>query len=150
VITNQRQYDITTAALDRFGRALAALRESADDVGEDAHRLRRIHEAGILSEIDALKAQLAEYDALRSGAPATLRIESFDELPVALVKARIAAGLTEHQLAERLGVAAGQVERDEASDYHEASFAYVAAVAAALGLKLGGAIALPAGTHRAA
>ena len=150
MITNQRQYDVTKAALDRFERALAALRDSADDAGEDAPRLRRIHEAGILSEIDALKAQLTEYDALRSGEPATLRVETFDELPAALIKARIAAGLTEQQLTERLGVTAEQVERDEASDYRGTSFAHVAAVGAALGLMIGGAIALPAGTHRAA
>jgi HTH-type transcriptional regulator/antitoxin HipB len=39
------------------------------------------------------------------------------ELPIALAEARIAARLTQRQLAERIGVAEQQVQRWEANDY---------------------------------
>jgi len=116
VITNQRQYDITTEWIERFEQSVAALREQADEGDENTCHLRRIEEAGMLSQIETLREQLAEYDALRSGTPATLRVESFAERPWALIKARIAAGLAEQQLAERLGIAAEQVEHDEETD----------------------------------
>ena len=150
MITNQRQYDITTEWIARFQQSVAALTAQEDEGEQNTRQLRRIEVAGMLSEIETLRDQLAEYDALRSGKPATLRIDSFSEFPAALVKARIAAGLTEQQLAERLGVAVEQVERDEENDYGTASFAHVARVATTLGLKLGGEIALPARAHQAA
>lgn len=150
MITNQRQYDITTEWIGRFEHSVATLREQAHEGDENTRQLRRIQIAGMLSEIETLRDQIAEYDALSSGKPATLRIDSFSEFPAALVKARIVTGLTEQQLAERLGVTAEQVEHDEETDYGSASFAHVAKVAAALGLKLGSDINLPAPSHRAA
>ena len=40
-----------------------------------------------------------------------------NELPIALIEARIAAKMTQRQLAERIGVAEQQVQRWEANDY---------------------------------
>ena len=57
-------------------------------------------------------------------------------LPDLLVKARIVEGLTQRQLAERLGVAEEAVQRDEAGGYARAGLDRLARVAAALGVRL--------------
>ncbi len=55
--------------------------------------------------------------------PKTLKLDSLDALPKVLIQGRIAAGLTQEDLAARLGLKPQQIQRYEASDYHIASFA---------------------------
>ena len=60
----------------------------------------------------------------------------FDELPQALIQGRIAAGLSQKELAARLGLKEQQIQRYEATDYASASLTRVCEVARSLGLKL--------------
>jgi DNA-binding transcriptional regulator YiaG len=116
VITNERQYRITNAELKRFEEALAE--RTAAGPGLDVHP--RIHQAmldAMASERDELRAQLERYDDLRSGRVAQRTLNSLRELPIALIEARIAARLTQRELAERLGVPEQQVQRWEANSY---------------------------------
>jgi DNA-binding transcriptional regulator YiaG len=116
VITNERQYRITNAELKRFEEALAA--QAAAGPSPDVHP--RIHQAMLdatASERDELRAQLERYDDLRSGRVAQRTLTSIRELPIALIEARIAARLTQRELAERLGVPEQQVQRWEANSY---------------------------------
>src|SRR5947199_184943 len=69
-------------------------------------------------------------------------LNSFDELPTALIQARIAAGLTQKQLAERLGLKEQQIQRYEATGYASASLKRVSAVIQALGLHVHEELAL--------
>ena len=94
MITNERQYRITKAALKRFEEGLAALKASGP--GPDVHP--RIHEAMIEaneSQRDELREELERYDDLRSGRVAQRTLHSLRELPIALIEARIAARLTQ-------------------------------------------------------
>jgi hypothetical protein len=150
VIKNERQYDVTRTQAQQFREALGHLSRRLEEGDDNTRALRRIQRAGMESMLGTLEADLTEYDALRTGTIRSLRLESLDEVPEVLIKARIASGLTEQQLAERLGVLPDQVEQDEKTNYAAASFASIAAVAAALGLKLGSEIALPRPADRAA
>jgi DNA-binding transcriptional regulator YiaG len=116
MITNERQFRIANAQLKRFEEALAA--QMAMGPSPDVHP--RIHQAMIdatVSERDELRAQLERYDDLRSGRVAQRTLPSIRELPIALIEARIAAQLTQRELAERLGVPEQQVQRWEANSY---------------------------------
>ena len=75
-------------------------------------------------------------EALRAGKRKVLELESLEELPRALIQARIAAGLTQDDLATRLGVNPQQIQRYEATDYQTASFARIREVARVLGLRV--------------
>lgn len=55
-----------------------------------------------------------------------------DQLPVALIRARIARGVTQRQLAERTGLAEQAIQRYEATDYNGVSFARLVEIADAL------------------
>jgi len=56
------------------------------------------------------------------------------ELSTVLVKARIARGWTQRQLAEALGMAEQQIQRYEANDYRSTSLARLCDIANALGV----------------
>ena len=92
MITNERQYRITNAELKRFEEALAE--RTAAGPSPNVHP--RIHQAmldAMASERDELRAQLDRYDDLRSGRIAQRTLNSWRELPIALIEARIAARL---------------------------------------------------------
>ena len=116
MITNERQYRIANAELKRFEDALAA--QATSGPGPDVHP--RIHQAmmeATASERDELRAQLQRYDDLRAGRVGERTLTSLRELPIALIEARIAARLTQRELAERLSVPEQQVQRWEANGY---------------------------------
>ena len=135
MITNERQYRITNAELKRFEEALAA--QAAAGPSPDVHP--RIHQAmldAMASEHDELRAQLARYDDLRSGQVAERTLNSWRELPIALIEARIAARLTQRQLGERLGVPEQQVQRWEANSYAGVAIERLQEIADALQLQV--------------
>jgi ribosome-binding protein aMBF1 (putative translation factor) len=67
------------------------------------------------SQFEELRDQLAEYEALRRGDVLLLELDSLAELPDALIRARVAAGLTQAELARRLGLKKQQLQRHEAT-----------------------------------
>ena len=95
------------------------------------------------SELEILREQLAEYEALRSGRIAVLELDSLTALPDALIRARIAGGLTQKELATRLGLKEQQIQRYEATRYAGVSLERVQAVAEALGVKIHERVILP-------
>ena len=135
MITNERQYRITKAALKKFEASIAA-----HEVGQpspDVHP--RIYQAmgdALRSEAEVLRCQLQEYDRLRAGRVKQRSLRSLDELPRAIIEARIAAHITQKGLADRLGVAEQQVQRWEATDYAGVSVQRLQQVADALGAKI--------------
>ena len=63
-----------------------------------------------------------------------IEIDSFDDLPEGLIKARIAAGLSQKDLGERLNLKEQQIQRYEADRYASASFQRMQEVAKAIGV----------------
>jgi ribosome-binding protein aMBF1 (putative translation factor) len=142
VIANERQYRITRRWLERFQQARAAVDEERGDLHP---RARQAFRDQYDSQIEELRAQLAEYEALRDGRIAVLELSSLAELPEALIRARIASGLTQKELAERLGLREQQVQRYEATRYAGANLARLQAVADALGLDIQERVIIPRG-----
>lgn len=136
MIANERQYKITKTALER-------IRESIDRFDIDkAHRsigdrtLAKAQLDALESESDVLADQIKEYEILKSGSVEDFRTESLQELPSVLVKARIAKGMSQRQLAERVGIKEQQIQRYEADSYSAASLRRIIEVADALGLRV--------------
>ena len=132
MIRNERQYQASRVHRRRLLETRA---------GYEAHpQPDPLAQAALLSSVDWLlrdvEAELAEYEALRNGALREVVGEGLEALPDLLVKARIAGGLTQRQLAERLGVAEEAVQRDEAGGYARAGLDRLARVAEVLGVRL--------------
>ena len=135
MIKNERQYRITRSQAQKFQAAIHELERTkpANNVSPVLHR----------AQIDALRSQLAdleeevaEYEALREGKRPLQELHSIEQIPSALIQARIASGLSQEQLAERLGIKAQQIQRYEATEYRAASLARVVEVASALGVSI--------------
>jgi ribosome-binding protein aMBF1 (putative translation factor) len=140
VITNERQYRISKSWLERFERA----RDGVEQEGATLQpRARQALRDQYDSQIEELRAQLAEYEALRRGQVAVLELQSLRELPDALIRARTVAGLTQKALAERLGLKEQQIQRYEATRYAGVSLERLQAVADALGVVIREQVVLP-------
>lgn len=135
MIKNERQCRITRAQAERFANALSQLANTTEEVAQVHPLLRQVQEEGLRSQLADLQAQLEEYEAVRSGDYGKLEVESVEELPRALIRARIAAGLSQKELAKRLGLKEQQIQRYEATEYASASFARVLDVVRALGIR---------------
>ena len=125
-----------------YRRALQRLREEAETL-----RAQREHLGGLdLSEEEveramqpllSFRAQLEEeveaYSQMRRGELGPL--SSLTAIGRWLVGARIARGLTQVELAERLGVDPSQVSRDERSDYRGVTVERAQRIIEALGVR---------------
>lgn len=88
MIRNEREYRVTKAQLGRLESALAELRRavSPDDEWFD------VKIAAVEGQADDLRAELTEYEILRSGQLDTFQAASLHDLADLLIKARIARG----------------------------------------------------------
>lgn len=134
MIKNERQYLITRAQASRFSQALRIFRADAADQFELNPRLRQIQEEALRSQLSDLEADIKEYEALKAGNFAFEKLKGISELPKLLIRARIASGLSQRELAGRLGLKEQQIQRYEATDYASASFNRISEVVSALGL----------------
>ena len=141
MITNERQYGITKSEAAKFEAALSGL-ETAE--GHRPDEMRQIMREAIESQLEELRDQLAEFDALRSGNIEVLDVEGLQEIPTALLRARISCGLTQKELARRLGLKEQQIQRYEATRYKGVSWERIQKVAEALGVKIWERLTLPA------
>ncbi|MCC8935618.1 ImmA/IrrE family metallo-endopeptidase [Bradyrhizobium sp. Arg68] len=95
------------------------------------------------SQLADLQAELAEYDRLRSADLSVITISSFDGLADGLIQARIASGLSQKALADRLGLKEQQIQRYESERYSSASYQRLREIASALGVRIKNDILLP-------
>lgn len=127
------EYRITKAQAKKFEQALAQLpKERAVEKGVHP-RLTKAQKDAMKSQLDSLRKQIKGYEVLRRRGGKTLDVNIIEKLPQDLIRARIAAGLTQKELATRIGIKEQQVQRYEATNYASASLARVLKVARILG-----------------
>lgn len=134
MIKNEKQYKITKAQLNLLAKAL----NTSDDTGyENVHPiLVKAQRDAVQSQYNQLYKQIEVYEFLKAGKFNQLDLESFDLLPQGLIKARIARGFSQKELAESLGLKEQQIQKYEATDYASASFERLKQVINALNLKV--------------
>ena len=111
MIKNERQYRITRAQADRFSEALRKLDAGGTDQSESHPRLLTVQKEALKSQLSDLEADIREYEALKAGDFAFEQLASISELPKLLIRARIASGLSQRALADRLGLKEQQIQR---------------------------------------
>lgn len=129
MIKNERQCRITRNRADEIRHSITELSDAELPEGLDPGT-RQLQVDALRSALADLDTELADYDALHD----TTRFEAtgLNQLPVTLIRARIARGLTQRQLAERVGLPEQAVQRYEANDYTGVSFARLVEIADAL------------------
>jgi DNA-binding XRE family transcriptional regulator len=138
IIQNQRQYRSTKTDLARFEESLIAhdARDPRDLPPNIDPGMPQLMHNAIASWIETLREQIEHYEKLRDGQITNREITSLRELPTALIEARIAARLTQRQLAKRIGVAEQQIQRWEANDYSGVNLDRLQSIADALGVQM--------------
>src|SRR5437762_1192893 len=118
MITNEKQYRSARASIERFNEQILDLKAANDGVHP---ALRRAQIAGIESQVAELEELVSDYEALQSGAVTSFEAEGLADLPDILIRARIARGMSQRDLAVFMGVAEQQIQRYEAERYRSAS-----------------------------
>ena len=137
MILNERQYMITKAQIKKFQSAIENLEKQLPPQDNKNEQLRhQSYLASFNGEIEELNEQVEEYENLKARKIDRLECKSLEELPEALIKARIFRGLTQGQLAELLNVKEQQVQRDEANEYANSSFTKILKVQRALDIEI--------------
>ena len=145
MITNDSQRETTQHWIERFQGSLDEVARLLGANPSDPRERRKLEtfEASFRSQVADLQDQIEEYDALRSRRVKTLPVASIEDLPRALIRARIAAGVSQHEIAERLGLDEERFLREEGNDYESLSIAQLRDIADRLGVTFRGDVHLP-------
>jgi HTH-type transcriptional regulator / antitoxin HipB len=128
MIQNEHQYKVTQTKLRELEQYLIDLDLNSDNLSE---RLLQAEKKGIQVLIDRLYAEIVEYDNLKQQRT-PIQICSLDELAIGLIKARISTGMTQKELAAKIGVQEQQIQRYEENQYASASLTRLTEIARAL------------------
>lgn len=136
-ITNLHQRKITAARLAEFKDRLAELQANtpADANAKIGHRFA-INQTQ--SYIDQFEAEITDFDELAEAD--LIPINDLDDIGDALIRARIASGLTQAQLGERVGLATSAINRYEASSYKTTNLSRLAEISRGLDFDLNAAL----------
>ena len=136
MIKNERQYRITKAMAARFQNNLTALKQRPDADGGAHPLIAKAQEDALTSQLADLENELLEYESLKAGKFRLDSLKVVADLPTVLIKARIAQGLSQKELAERIGLKEQQIQRYEATDYASANLARIQEVASAFNVDI--------------
>lgn len=134
MILSDRQYTASGVALSKLQQALV----SAEGRETCVSWLKAAEISALKSQISDIEAELTEYSLLKAGQISLSKSYSLEDLPRTLVQARIASGLSQTDLAEKLEMKPQQVQRYEATDYMGASLTRLVEVSRALGVNISG------------
>ena len=129
MIKSDAQRDRTAAQIEGFRRALA--KAEVEEPGKRSAVIRGSYE-GMIRQ---LEDELREYDQMKSGDLTLPRFERLDQIAPSIVKIRIAKGVSQTELARRLGVSKQVISRYEESDYQTVAIARLQEILDAIGVK---------------
>ncbi|MBE9225099.1 helix-turn-helix transcriptional regulator [Phormidium sp. LEGE 05292] len=141
MIKNEKEYKISLDWLQRFEQSVAEL-DNNETLKADQTRWQ-LHRDSYQSQVDALKSEIIEYERLINcdkSQPIQITVENLNKLPDALIKARIAAKMSQQELAEILGIEEQRVKQYEDTDYQCASFVEILEVSTVLGIEFATAV----------
>ncbi len=144
MVTNDQEYRVTGERIDGLTKALAEIEAGSATLDPHALECQRNAHHRLIGD---LRNQLKEYDELCSGAVTQIRALTLDDLPRALVKARLARRLSVEQLAQRLGWKASLLARYEETEYESAKWPQLVSVADALSVRVESGITFEDSRH---
>ncbi|CAK3273476.1 HTH-type transcriptional regulator / antitoxin HigA [Vibrio crassostreae] len=140
MIKNSRQLALTKNQVQEFNTTIHALEEGKSDTHP---LLMQAQKNALIFQRDDLLKEIEEYEQLLSGEFAVFDVDNIADLPKALIRSRIYLGLTQKDLAEKLGMKEQQIQRYENTEYSSASFSTIVSIIRALDLKITEDVFLP-------
>jgi DNA-directed RNA polymerase specialized sigma subunit len=133
MIRTETEYQEARRRLKEGDRHMKAQQAELEKLDLSKAEIRR-GMAPLVTFHDQLQEEVQRYERLRRGDKKELA--NLQELGQILIGLRIVSGLTQRQLAERLGVHESQVSRDERNDYHGVTIDRANRIIEALGFVL--------------
>ena len=129
MIKSDAQRERVAAQIEGFQKALAEVK--AELSGRQAAAVSASYE----SVIQQLAEEMREYDDLKLGKLTLPDVERLDQIAPFLARIRIAKGITQTELARRLGVSKQVISRYEESDYQTMGVGKLQEILDAMGIK---------------
>jgi HTH-type transcriptional regulator / antitoxin HipB len=118
MIQNEYQYKVTKSKIDDLARVLTTLATEAESLPPLMVEATR---NGFQTQINRMQTELQEYDDLKAG-KVEITMSSIEDLPKVLIQKRISLGMTQRELAEKLGIKEQMVQRYESTAYESISY----------------------------
>ncbi|MCW6050160.1 helix-turn-helix domain-containing protein [Lyngbya sp. CCAP 1446/10] len=137
MIKNAKEYESSQECARRFEDSLKVLEQDEELKKKDPDGWQLSRDVK-QSHLTALQAEIAEYETLINcsrSQPILIKVDSINKLPDALIKARIAAKISQQELAQILGIEEQRVRQYEDTDYQCASFVEILEVSTVLGVE---------------
>lgn len=137
MIKNAKEYESSQECGRRFEDSLKVLEQDEELKKKDPDGWQLSRDVK-QSHLTALQAEIAEYETLINcsrSQPILIKVDSINKLPDALIKARIAAKISQQELAQILGIEEQRVRQYEDTDYQCASFVEILEVSTVLGVE---------------
>jgi len=115
MIRSEHEYREAARRISDESQRLKQQEQKLVEMGLAREEIKRVMDP-MMSFHQQLKEEVESYERLRRGEFEELR--NFEAVGQLLVALRIAQGISQRELAERLGVHESQVSRDERNEYH--------------------------------
>lgn len=151
MIKNEKEYEYSIDCARKFQESISILDKDEEMKQKDFERWQMNRDAKQY-RLDKLQAEIAEYENLtshHSHTPIVLTLNDIYYLPQLLIKARIAAKLSQKELAALASLTEEQIKEYEEKDYDGANFSDVMGVFLALEMQVkSGEFLIPLDTLR--
>lgn len=135
MIKNEQQYKMAKTHAANFEKAMTEVKN--EKAKSSIHPILAKAEIEALNlKYNQLVSDIQFYEELKTGKLGVIEVGSFDKLPEGLIQSRIAKGLSQKELAEKLGLKEQQIQRYEATNYATASLERLNEIINALELKI--------------
>ena len=137
MIKDELEYEVSKEWVEKFNKTLAAMERDEEAKRKDFLKW----DAGrgsIQCHLDQLHEEIAEYERLMAwdkSKPIEIVVENFNKLSEALIKARMAAKMSEEELGEILDIDPERIKEYERKKYQNASLTEILNISLALGLE---------------
>jgi HTH-type transcriptional regulator / antitoxin HipB len=118
MIQNEYQYKVTKSKMDDLAKVLTTLAAEAEALPP---LMVAATQNGFQTQIDRMQTELQEYDDLKAG-KVEITMGAIEDLPKVLIQKRISLGMTQRELAEKLGIKEQMVQRYESTGYESISY----------------------------
>ena len=137
MIKDELEYKVSKEWVEKFNKTIAAMERDEEAKRKDFLRWESGRSV-IQCHLDQLHEEIAEYERLINcdkSEPSEIVVENFNKLPEALIKARMAAKMSEEELAEILDIDPERIKEHEKQKYQNDSLTEILDISLALGLE---------------
>ena len=132
MIRTEAEYNKAIERLEEERKVLEAQKKHFIEHGFEGEELERLMQP-MISFNEQLKEEVTVFEQMKRGDLGVLK--DLNNIGRWLIGLRIAKGLTQSELADRLGVSAPQVSRDETNEYHGITLAKAQKILETLGAR---------------